>query len=85
MDEREALDKLINVLTEHNLVLGKDYVFKNATHGCFNIAICPHRYAVIDFLYFYDNVPDIKVFKAQQKGDYINLLIKIKIRSDKCD
>ena len=51
-------------------------------HGCFNIAICPHRYAVIDVQYFYDRIPDIKVFKIQQKGDYMNLIIKVKIRGD---
>lgn len=80
MDEKQAIDRIINVLTDHNLYLEKDYIFKHASHGCFNISICPHRYALIDILYFYDNIPDIKAFQIQQKGDYINILIKIKIR-----
>ena len=82
MNEKQAIDRVINVLTEHNLRQTSDYIFKKMHHGCFNIAICPHRYAVIDVQYFYDRIPDIKVFKIQQKGDYMNLIIKVKIRGD---
>ena len=80
MNEKQAIDRVMNVLTDHNLRQGKDYIFKQMSHGCFNIALCPHRYAVIDVHYFYDNIPDIKVFKIQQKKDYVNILIRIKLR-----
>lgn len=82
MDEKQAIDKVMNVLTDHNMRQGNDYVFKTMSHGCFNIAICPHRYAVLDIQYIYDNIPDIKVFKIQQKRDYMNLILKIKLRGD---
>lgn len=80
MNEKQAIDRVINVLTDHNLREGQDYFFKKMEHGCFNIVICPHRYAVLDIQYFYDNIPDIKIFKIQQKRDYMNILIKIKLR-----
>lgn len=82
MDEKQAIDRVMNVLTDHNMIQGNDYVFKKMNHGCFNIAICPHRYAVLDIQYIYDNIPDIKVLKIQQKGDYMNLILKIKLRGD---
>ena len=41
-----------------------------------------YRY-VIDIEYFYNNLQDIKAFKIQQKGKYMNLLIKVKLRDDK--
>ena len=82
MNEKQAIDRVINVLTEHNLRQRSDYVFRHMKYGCFNIALCPHRYAVLDIQYFYDNIPDIKVFKIQQKGDYMNIIIKIKIRGE---
>ena len=56
MDEKQAIDKVMNVLTDHNMRQGNDYVFKKMSHGCFNIAICPHRYAVLDIQYIYDNI-----------------------------
>ena len=70
----------MNVMTDHNLRQGSDFIFKKASHGCFNIALCPHRYAVLDIQYIYDNIPDIVVFKIQQKKDYINIIIKIRLR-----
>lgn len=80
MNEKQIFDRVMNVLTDHNLRQGEDFILKKASHGCFNIALCPHRYAVIDVQYFYDNIPDIKIFKMQQKREYVNLLIKVKIR-----
>lgn len=80
MDEKQAIDRVMNVLTEHNLRQGTDYIFRHMSHGCFNIALCPHRYAVLDIEYFYDNIPDIKIFKIQQKKDYVNIILKIKLR-----
>lgn len=85
MNEEQAITRVINVLTDHNLRQTKDYIFKHISHGCFNIALCPHRYALLDVGYFYDHIPDIKVFKIQQKKEYVHILIKIKIRGDKCD
>ena len=80
MDEKQAIDRVINILTDHNLTQTKDYIFKHVSHGCFNIILCPHRYALIDVQYFYDNLPDIKIFKIQQKNEHVHILIKIKIR-----
>ena len=82
MDEKRAFDKLMNVLQEHNLRHGTDFIFKTASHGCFNIMLCPHSYAVLDIEYFYDNIPDIVVFKIQQKREFINIIIKIRIRGE---
>lgn len=85
MNEKESIDAVINCLTDHNLIHKKDYIFKHISDGCFNIRLCPHRYALIDVVYFYKNIPDIKIFKIQQKGEYINILIKVKLRGDFCD
>lgn len=82
MNEKEALDAVINCLTDCNLRQTKDYIIKIARNGCFNIALCPHRYAVLDIQYFYDNIPDIIVFKLKQKRDYVNIVIKIRLRGD---
>lgn len=81
MNEEQAITKVINVLTEHNLRQGTDYRLNHITNGCFHISLCPKRNAVLDIEYFYDNIPDIKVFKIQQKGDYMNISIKVRLRS----
>lgn len=83
MNEAQALDKVINCLTDFNLVAPKDYIIKHYKNGCFNIRLCPHRYAVFDVQYFYNSVPGIKVFRFKQKKDVVELNIKIKIRDDK--
>ena len=80
LNEKQAIDRVVNCLTDHNLRQGKDYMLRHISHGCFNIALCPHSYAVIDIQYFYDNIPDIKVFKIQQKREYVNIHIKVKLR-----
>ena len=83
MNEEQSITKIQKILMEHNLRQPRDYIFNHVENGCFNISICPHRYAVIDIEYFYNNLQDIKVFKIQQKGKYINLLIKVKLREEK--
>lgn len=80
MDEKEAIDTVVNCLTDHNLRMGQDYRFVSMKRGCFNIKFCPHRHAVVDVAYFYKNIPDIKIFKIQQNGNFMNLIIKIKLR-----
>ena len=82
MNEEQAITKVINVLTDHNLRQGIDYRFNHISKGCFNISICPRRNAVLDIEYFYNNIPDIRVFKIQQKGDYMSVLIKVRLRGD---
>lgn len=80
MNEREVFDKLINVLVDNNLKLGRDYIIKEYHHGCFTIHFCPRRYAVLDIQYIYDQIPDIKVFRIKQFRDEMVAVIKIKIR-----
>ena len=83
MNEEQSITRIQNILMGHNLRQPQDYIFNHVENGCFNISICPHRYAVIDIEYFYNNLPDIKAFKIQQKGKYMNLLIKVKLRDEK--
>lgn len=85
MNEAQAFDKVINCLTDFNLRQPKDYIIKYYKNGCFVIRLCPHRYSVIDVQYFYDNVPDIKIFRFKQKRDIVELNIKVKIRDGKYD
>lgn len=81
MNEKEALDAIINCLTDCNLRQTKDYIMEISKHGCFYIFLCPHRYAVLDIQYFYDNIPDIIAFKIKQKRDYVSIVIKIRFRN----
>lgn len=83
MNEAQAFDKVINCLTDFNLRSPKDYTIKYYKNGHFHIRLCPHRYAVFDIQYFYDNVPDIKIFRFKQKYNIIDIHIKIKIRDGK--
>ena len=83
MNEAQAWDKLINCLTDFNLIAPKDYIIKSYKNGCFLIRFCPTRYSVLDIQYMYDNIPDIKVLRIKQKKDIIEMNIKIKIRDDK--
>ena len=73
---------IINCLNDCNLRQTRDYILMSASHGCFNIALCPHRFAVIDIQYFYDNIPDIVVFRLKQKKEYVNIVIKVRLRGD---
>lgn len=80
MDERCAFDKLINVLTEHNLRQTKDYVIENYSKGCFYIRFCPYRYIVLDIEYFYEMIPDISIFKIKYDAGTMYLNVKIRLR-----
>lgn len=82
MNEKEAIDAVMNCLIDCNLRHPKDYVMEIARHGCFHIMLCPHRYAVLDIQYFYDNIPDIIAFKIKQKKNYVSIILKIRIRGD---
>lgn len=80
MDEKKAFDYIHNMLTDFNLVHRRDYLIKYHGNGCFVIGICPNTCTVFDIGYFYDHVPDIKVFKVKKCGKYLKLHIKLKIR-----
>lgn len=80
MDEKCAFDKVINVLTDHNLRQTRDYVIENYSRGCFYIRFCPRRYVVLDIEYFYEMIPDISVFKIKHSGDMMYLNLKVRLR-----
>lgn len=80
MNERCAFDKVINMLTEHNLRLSKDYIIEHYSKGCFYIRFCPRSYVVLDIEYFYEMIPDITVFKVKHYGKSMYLNIKIRLR-----
>ena len=80
MDEKQILDKIQNVLIDHNLRQPRDYVITSYNKGCCLITLCPHRYAILDIQYFYDMIPDIKVFRIKQKRDVVEINIKVKMR-----
>ena len=77
-EEKCAFDKVINVLTDHNLVQTKDYVIKNYNKGCFYIRFCPKQHTVLDIEYFYEMIPNISIFKI--KYDYGIMYLNLKIR-----
>lgn len=79
--EKKAFDKVINVLTEHNLVHTKDYIVQNYNEGCFYIRFCKKRYVVLNVQYFYERIPDITIFKIKHSSDGTMFLnIKVRIR-----
>lgn len=85
LNEKQAFDKLINCLTDHNLVQSKDYYFRDTNHGCFNVVFCPKRCVYLDVAYFYEMIPDIRVFKIKYCDNKLgsrtmNLTIKIHLR-----
>ena len=69
MDEKCAFDKVINVLTDHNLRLTKDYFIDTYSKGCFYIRFCSRSYVVLDVEYFYEMIPDITIFKIKQRNE----------------
>ena len=85
MDEKEAFNRVMSVLKDHNLTLTKDFTFKKASHGCFYIVFCPRRHPVIDVMYFLDNIPDIRSFKIIQDGNVMKMSLKIKLRGEHND
>lgn len=78
-DEKKVFDRLINVLTEHNLRMSKDYTIEHYNKGCFYIRFCPRRHVMLDIEYFYERIPDITVFKVKHGSDGM-LFINVKIR-----
>lgn len=80
MDEKCAFDKVVNVLTDHNLRQTKDYVIENYNKGCFYIRFCARRYIVLDIEYFYEMIPDISIFKIKYDAGIMYLNIKIRLR-----
>ena len=77
MNEVEIFNRVIDVLGENNLRQGEDYIISRYNHGCFKIHICPRRYAVLDIHYFYERLPDIKIFKIKQYRDRITIVLKV--------
>ena len=47
MNEKQAFDKVINILTEHNLT-PRDYVIENYNKGCFYIKFCPKQFILLE-------------------------------------
>lgn len=82
LDEKQAFDRVINVLTEHNYRLSKDYIIKHYNDGCFYIEFCPRQFVILDVEYFYERIPDIVVFKIFNKHGVMNLNIKIRLRRE---
>ena len=80
MNEKQAFDRVINVLTEHNLYQTQDYIIERYHNGCFTIRICPHRFAVLDIQYIYSRIPDIKIFKVKQSKNIMTIILKIRLR-----
>lgn len=83
MREDQAIKKVIDVLSDHNLGQGTDYRLNHIENGCFDITICPRISAILDIEYFYNNIPDIKIFRIQQKDNYMSILLKVRLR-DEC-
>lgn len=80
-DEKKVFDRLINVLTEHNLRQSQDYIIEHYNQGCFYIRFCSKKTFVLDVDYFYERIPDIIIFKIKHGSDGIMFLnIKIRIR-----
>ena len=80
MNEKQAFDKVINILTEHNLTLSRDYVIKNYNNGCFYIQFCEKQFILLDVMYFYEMIPDITIFKIKYSNKQMFLNIKIRLR-----
>ena len=80
MNEKQVFDKVVNILTEHNLVLSKDYTVKNYNNGRFYIEFCKKQYVMLDIMSFYDMIPDITIFKIKSNNGVLGLNIKIRIR-----
>ena len=79
MNEEQAITKVINVLTDHNLRQGIDYRFNHISKGCFNISICPRRNAALDIEYFYemrDNMKKIGLHLLKWYGISIYILLE---------
>lgn len=81
MNEAEAFDNIINMLTEHN-IRKEEYLMEYNGNGNFYIKFCPKRHVTIDVMYFLENIQDIKVFKIKNVKDTMYLILKIKIRDD---
>ena len=80
MNEAEAFNSIIEMLTQHN-IRKEEYLLKYDGEGLFEIAICPRkRVIVIDVMYILENIPDVKVFRIKTVGNRTYLIIKIKIR-----
>ena len=80
MNEKQAFDRMINALTDHNLVLSKDYIIQSYNKGCFNIKFCPRQRITIDIQYLYEMIPDIVICKITHTKDTMFLNIKIRLR-----
>ena len=80
-DEKKVFDRLINVLTEHNLRQSRDYFIEHYNNGCFYIRFCSKQTFILDIEYFYERIPDITIFKIKYGSDGVMFLnIKIRIR-----
>ena len=79
MNEKQAFDKVINILTEHNLT-SRDYVIENYNKGCFYIKFCPKQFILLDIMYFYEMIPDIAIFRIKYSNKQMFLNIKIRLR-----
>ena len=80
MDEKQIFDKVIHILTEHNLTLSRDYIIKNYNNGCFYIQFCKRQFVILDIMYFYEMIPDITIFKIKYNDGMMFLNMKVRIR-----
>ena len=79
INEVEAFDNVINILTEHN-IRKEEYQLQYCENGKFIITFCPRRHVVLDIMYLLERIPDVKVLKIKHDRDIMTLVIKIKIR-----
>lgn len=79
MNEAQAFNAVINMLTEHN-IRKEEYLLEYNGNGCFHVKFCPKRHVVLDIIYILENIPDIKIFKIKNVKDTMYLILKIKIR-----
>lgn len=80
INEAEAVNSIINLLTEHN-IRKEEYLMEYNGNGNFYIKFCPKRHVTIDVIYILENIPDIKIFKIKNVKDTMYLILKIKIRA----
>lgn len=79
--EKKVFDRVVNTLTEHNLVISKDYVIEHYNEGCFYIRFCNKRPIVVDIQYMYERIPDISILKIKNTTDgtlYMNLKVRLR-------
>lgn len=78
--EKEVINKLINCFIDQGIVQSQDFIIEEYNHGCFMVRFCPRRNVVLDIHYFYEMIPDIKIFKLEHNHGIMKMYIKIKIR-----